>query len=440
MPSTSTRTTDAAGTNSNGALDAMGLMDLAIALSLNGVDAADGAAVDAALRAQASSLPLADQTTFMNRGKAKAIADAEANGTPLRSMKIEPERFDFDSPSPRADWIVRGLIERKTVNICSGDTGAAKSIHWQDATVCLVHGDEWLGRETEKSRVLYIDEENPERIVHARLAALGMRNDDHERFRYYRRKGIRVGAGPENRSYVQWLQEECDEFGPDVVVIDTAMAAIAVETLDNDSVVAIYTDVLRPLAEQHNLAVVILHHERKPGAQEKRNAGMAMMGGRQWAGQADVHMTLTATSEYVESELPQGGVETHKEFQFSVAKGRDGHSERPERTTIKGVKQGSDFALVSMGVEWGGRIEIDSAEDETANQILRVMIAEPDRKWMRKDVASALGESKPTNPGGTFTRAWGALRDSGFIQAAGKAAVLTEEGRERAETLGIDLD
>lgn len=65
---------------------------------------------------------------------------------------IEPEDFDFDADAPEPDWIVTGLLERHTVNVLSGDTGAAKSIHAKDAAVRLVTGRPWLGREVPRRR------------------------------------------------------------------------------------------------------------------------------------------------------------------------------------------------------------------------------------------------------------------------------------------------
>jgi hypothetical protein len=108
--------------------------------------------------------------------------------------------------------------------------------------------------------------------------------------------------------------------------------------------------------------LTLLHHERKPWAQEKPHGGYAMMGARQWAGQADVHMVLTGVGEYVENPRDGGGYDTRKEFQFSVEKARVGHSGRPERTAVTSVKD-ERFNLTSMQVEWLGRISADEEQE-----------------------------------------------------------------------------
>jgi hypothetical protein len=380
----------------------------------------------------------ADMAIRQGRLLAAKDTDDDVLEAVRRSVVIEPESFDFDAEQPEPDFVIDRLIERGTVNVCSGDTGAAKSIHWMDAAVSVVHGSEWMGRNIpNKARVLYLDEENPQRIVHSRLPALGMSNDDLERFRYFRRKGIQLGD--EQGQWVGWLREECEDFGPDLIVIDTAMAATRVDVNDNDAVTALYSTVLRPVVEAYDLAVVILHHERKPGSQEKRNAGFAMMGARQWAGQADVHMTLTAAGEYTETPRDDGDVDTHKEFRFSIEKGRDGASSRPERTTVRSVKASKSYRLLSMVVEWGGRIEANTVEGDFADKILRVVMEDPAARWTRKDVASVVGEEKPGDPGGSFRRAWDGLEDRGLLERDGNGRRLTDDGRKAAAALPVEF-
>lgn len=408
-------------------------LDALVGEALDGVDCSDAAAVETALADKRDDLPPELIDTFTARAKLTAAKRADEAGKPLRAVKVAPEAFDFDQPLPEPDWLLTGLLERATVNVCSGDTGAAKSIHWQDATVRIARGEEWLGRRTRRGRVLYVDEENPARVVHTRLPALGMTNADRERVRYYRRKGIRIGVD----KWTQWAREECEDFAPDLVVIDTAMAATNAEASENDSVVALYTETLRPLAEDYGAAVVVLHHERKPGAQEKRNASFAMMGARQWAGQSDVHMTLTPVGKYTETPRDEGGFDTHKEFRFAVAKGRDGHDEREERTTVRSVKD-ERFRLVSMEVEYGGKVESATAEAGAAETILRILAADPDKARKRSEVAGAAGEN-PSDPGGTFKRAWKGLIDAGDLEPVGRAHKLSDQGRERAEALGMEF-
>ncbi len=92
----------------------------------------------------------------------------------------QPLAFDFDAPAPAPAprYLVDRLLERGEVFVLSGDTGAAKSIVTTDLVVAGLRERGWLGREVAARRFLIMDEENPERIVVARLRALGMTNAD----------------------------------------------------------------------------------------------------------------------------------------------------------------------------------------------------------------------------------------------------------------------
>lgn len=367
------------------------------------------------------------------------------NATPDEAFTVQPEAFDFSSLPRFPDYIVDGMFERRTVNIVSGDTGSAKSIWSAGLTHALLRGRKWCGREIpNKARVLYLDEENPERVVHSRLRALGVTNGDRDALRYYRRKGVQLGSSEWDR----WLANECEEFEPDLVVVDTAMAATAADTMDNDSVVDLYGQSLRPIAEQFGCAILILHHERKPGQQESRgNGGHAMMGARQWAGQADVHVVLTPKSEYVETLRNDSGYDTHKEFTMQVAKGRDGVPSRPELFSVEGVKEMHEqdgrraSVLTALAVNWQGPIMRDTVEGDLADRILRAMAADPDteKTWTRADVAKAVGEADSSEPSGTFKRAWKAAADKNWVIKDGRSFKLSDEGRKKASGLGLEI-
>lgn len=393
-----------------------------------------------AFAAHLATLPEADRKRLAETAYNRAVVTADDE-----TFEVQPEDFDFDSEPALPDYLVGNLFERRTVNITSGDTGSAKSIWAADLTHALLRGGKWFGRSIpNKSRVLYLDEENPKRVVHSRLRALGITNADKGSLKYFRRKGVQLG----DPTWDQWLREQCETFRPDLIVVDTAMAATAADTLDNDSVVKLYKTALRPVAEEFDTCIVVLHHERKPGAQESRgNGGHSMMGARQWAGQADVHTVLTPKSEYVETPRDDGGFDTHKEFTFQCAKGRDGVPSRPELFTVEGVKMPRGegdvrvYVLVKMTVTWGGAIMRDTVEEDLTERILRAMAADsdPETTWTRADIAKAVGEVDPSSPSGTFKRAWKVTADKNWAIKSGRSFRLSDEGRKKAAGLGLEV-
>src|SRR5215204_238123 len=97
--------------------------------------------------------------------------------------------------SSLCDWssdVCYSDLETSTVNALSADTGVGKTWLLQDLAVTIVLERPWLGREVRAGKVLYIDEENPARVVKSRLRALGL-NERFERIVYYSRRGIAIG-------------------------------------------------------------------------------------------------------------------------------------------------------------------------------------------------------------------------------------------------------
>ena len=138
-----------------------------------------------------------------------------------------------------------------------------------------------------------VDGENPKRLARARLRALGMPSGSGDRLRYFSRAGIAIG----DEGYSDaWLSDQLANFRPDLLVIDTLMAACDLEDTNSNAEAVAMMKRLRARAEEFNCAVLLLHHERKQSKDHPRSPGQAIMGARQWAGQADAHMTLTVES------------------------------------------------------------------------------------------------------------------------------------------------
>jgi energy-coupling factor transporter ATP-binding protein EcfA2 len=233
-------------------------------------------------------------------------------------MLGRPVLFDFTGKPPDPDWIVHGLIERGTITVLSADSGAGKSLVCKSMAVAIMHETTWIGRPTCGERVMFVDEENFLRVVHGRFSALGMTNDDRDQLRYFLRIGVQLGSA----DWMERVRAEMDEFRPDILFIDTAAAATSVEVNDNTGVARLFATSLRPLADYS--AVVLLHHERKPAQGFKRNAAHAMMGARQWAGQADAHLSIEKLGEVEVDEHPDGSMTKRYPIRLEMPKSRDG--------------------------------------------------------------------------------------------------------------------
>lgn len=318
--------------------------------------------------------------------------------------------FELDPPAPR--WIVRRLIERGTVAVLSGDTGAAKSIAADALAVAICLDAAWLDHETYAQRVLVVDEENPERIVRSRLKALGMTNEASERLRYFNRVGFKLGDNAETDAR---LRAELEEFRPDLVIVDTVMAACELEDVNNNAEAVRILKTVRGLAREFDCAFLLLHHERKRSKEHPASSGQAMMGARQWAGQADVHMTLTVETDLVEDDAEtEGHRELRRTFKWRPAeKDRDGRPNIPQRVAVTSEKDAAG-RLVWMVVESEG--DIRPAESDT--EALAIAIAEFVHRADAETTTAEVAKATHRNPqDSTFKRALGAAKDAGYVKS-----------------------
>ncbi len=76
--------------------------------------------------------------------------------------------------APRADWLVEGLLPAASVTLLAGEPGSYKT--WLALALLrgVDGGGNFLGRRCAESAVLYLDRENPLRVVQERLAVLGI--------------------------------------------------------------------------------------------------------------------------------------------------------------------------------------------------------------------------------------------------------------------------
>ncbi len=343
--------------------------------------------------------------------------------------KPQPLAFDFDADPPAPDWIVHRLMERGTVVVLSGDTGAAKSIVTSSILPAALTGAEWLGHATHVERAMVVDEENPSRLVRARLRALGTSNDLRDRLRYFNREG--VALGDDGRSD-HWMRAQLAEFRPDLLIIDTLMAACDLEDTNSNSEAVRMMKGLRALARDFGCAILLLHHERKRSREHPASSGQAMMGARQWAGQADAHMTLTVESDLTEEDAETEGHRTlRRSFRWRPAeKDRDGRSNIARRVAVESEKDAAG-RLLWMKVTDEGPIVDEGAQDTAEAAMLGLLRdAGGDGSVARRELAAAAGEKNAGEPSGTFKRALADLIDAGKVETVGRRYKATATGLE----------
>lgn len=324
-----------------------------------------------------------------------------------------PLQFDFLAELPTPDWAIVGVVERGTVVHLDGDTGAAKSILQASLVAECLSGGYWLGHETRVHRVTVVDEENPERLVKSRTAALGTPQEERHRLSYFSRAGAQIGDGGTTDA---GLRAHLASFRPCLLIIDTLMAACAVEDANSNAEAVRVMGMLRRVAKDFNCGIIVLHHERK---RSKDNAafgsGQATLGARQWIGQADGQMTITVETDLV-SERTDDGEHLRRTFKWRPAeKDRDGRVNVAMRIAVESEKD-DQGRLIWMTVENEGSIEKPRTETDVLARSIGAFVQAACEVVQRADIAAAVGrESKDS----TFDRALKAAVSAAFVQSPG---------------------
>ena len=179
------------------------------------------------------------------------------------------------------------------------------------------------------------------------------------------------------------------------MIVDTAMAATSVDVNENDDVARLYGD-LRRIASELDLAVLILHHERKHQAGQTRDRGQAMMGARQWAGQAETHLTIKQETPLETEELSNGTQELRRQFILQVAKTRTGESSGQERIVVTSRKDPLG-RLEMLRVVSEGRVEAEPSKmEQSVQRLVEFLGARRGATATRAELAAALERIRTT--------------------------------------------
>ena len=166
-------------------------------------------------------------------------------------------------PAPPIAYVVDNLISRDSVGVFFGEPGSFKTYLLLDMAVCVAMGKDWAGIATNSGSVLIIDEESGNARLHRRL------------------REIRLGetALPDSPiTYVTLehidLRDDTDVAEVGALMADTQPALVIVDALadvmlggEENSVKDVQPLFLnlRKLAQDHNAAIIVIHHANKGG-------------------------------------------------------------------------------------------------------------------------------------------------------------------------------
>lgn len=177
-------------------------------------------------------------------------------------------------------YIVDKFLATHTLNVIYGAPASMKSMLLADMCLHVVAGTDWLpcsnGVKVEKSPVLWIDMDNGTRKTDERFDAIGraLKLPEDSSFYYVSMPSPTLIA--HDLESMLMLKSIIEETQAAIVVIDN-LGLITGDVEENSAKMAQIMGNLRTLAERTGCALVIVHHQRKGGANGSRS-GDALRG------------------------------------------------------------------------------------------------------------------------------------------------------------------
>jgi hypothetical protein len=188
---------------------------------------------------------------------------------------------DAYRPRPPTRYLVDGLIAVPSLNLVYGPPGSMKSVLLLDLAVCVAAGKPWLeslpvvsptpvaALTVQQAPVFWLDLDNGQRRTHERVEAFATARQLPAGASFYFRSMPDFWLDASNRQSCHLLAEVVTELKAELVVIDNL--GLALGDVDENSIgMAKVMGNFRRLAEDHGVAVILLHHQRKTNGSRGR--------------------------------------------------------------------------------------------------------------------------------------------------------------------------
>lgn len=229
-----------------------------------------------------------EKSAFVATTAARSLQNfaAPANGFP-KPVKVSEW---LRKPMPTRREIIKGLLRRGDKLTLGGSSKSKKTWIASDLAFCVAVGKPWMGFETVKTPVLYLNLELPEDTFHHRLnliaSALSVRLEDAD-FTAWNLRGTRASI----ESIDEALKTYRDPLG--LVVLDPLYKILGGRVENAAEDVADLLSHLEAITTRHGCALAIPAHFSK-GNQSEKEAIDRISGSGVFARDADAILTMTA--------------------------------------------------------------------------------------------------------------------------------------------------
>jgi RecA-family ATPase len=224
---------------------------------------------------------------------------------------VSPTKWQGHTP-PARDWMIEGLVLRKTGAIFSGSGGLGKSLLMQQLLVAVAIGQPWIGMPVPNCRAFGVFAEDPEDELFRRqddiVRHYGVQHGDLDDLDFmsldqlddpalWRTSKTHPNGGPTPL----WHQivTRMTEFGAQLLVIDNAAKVFEANENYKEHVVP-FTTAITKLARDINGAVILVQHPSKDGESD----GSGLSGNRSWRNMLRSQFNLVYPKEQNDDEEP----------------------------------------------------------------------------------------------------------------------------------------
>lgn len=186
--------------------------------------------------------------------------------------------IDFLEGPSEIEWIIDGLIPRGSVGIIAGESGVGKSWFVLDLALSIATGQNWLGRfETQKSKVLIVDEENKDVLLRNRLKRFMYKYAEVTNENLQFMVGLGVDITPvkhikkgfvESGDYKDF-KDFLQEHKPDLMIIDSLTRIHHFDENDSMAMSEVFKNVKR-IVDNVGVTVLFTHHFNKGSGRTSR--------------------------------------------------------------------------------------------------------------------------------------------------------------------------
>ncbi|MBB1515010.1 AAA family ATPase [Tessaracoccus sp. MC1679] len=178
----------------------------------------------------------------------------------------------LSEPEP-IEWLVPGVLTRGGLMTLYSPAGIGKSLLALEWSVNLALGGEIFGQKVPQKRVLYVDLENDQHLIRARLMSLGIKSPDQAAVLDQQLIYSLYGDWPmlDTLQGGMALVKAVEAYGVDVVVIDTTQRVISGRENDSDTFRHLHAFTMREL-KKRGVSIIRLDHAGKDAERGTRGS------------------------------------------------------------------------------------------------------------------------------------------------------------------------